>query len=128
MEAPLLDIDLSMYSRTSNYLTLTRVTPFGTFDIVSEKDLDLDLLQDLLTTQRRLEQNMISVEVISDQVKSVDFTWEVIEVQSNRIKLKLDFEEELTVSEDPDDIYSLVVRILSVEAFASVDGFIIEED
>ena len=42
--------------------------------------------------------------------------------------MKLDFEDQLAVSEDPDDIYSLEVRILNVAAFASLDGFIIEDD
>ena len=76
------------------------MTPIGTFDIKSEKTFRYrKQLSELIANERELaESDPILSIIIKNGKRSVDFTWRITEVHTNRISFFLDFVDAGAVS------------------------------
>lgn len=113
-------------------LYMTKITAAGTFDIKSgETFLNTRLLETMRKDARRLDEDdvepLIEILIGSEYWHTIDFSWNVTTVTSNKITFTLDFDNPEQISSDPDIKHFLKVKLLDIYAFSSRYG-VVDED
>ena len=114
-------------------LELSRITPFGTFEIKSQKPfVQLESLSKLLTDLSSLESDadetepLITMDVAHIYEEKIEFTWKTVNVTATTIRFELNFERPLEVSQMIESPHILEIRIHDAQMFASRVGSVIE--